>query len=736
MANETLRNGSTLQGGKYRIVKVLGQGGFGITYLAEQNLLESTFAIKEFFMRDLCARDGDVKVYTLTQHAMVDRYRQKFIKEAKLIAKHKHPGIVKVIDIFEENDTVYYVMEYVEGESLAAIVEREGPLSEQAALRYIKKVAEALDYLHQSNVNHLDIKPANIMVRREDDKPILIDFGVSKQYDSQKDETSTTPPGISKGYSPIEQYQSGGVSKFSPQADIYALGATLYKLLTGNTPPDASIVLNKGIPPLPDSISLNVRKAIEKAMKPMMDDRPKSMGEFVKMLGVVEKPKDTVKGKKSFLWRFFKGKTPENGKTRILGDNDWNRGAKQRQLWKWWAIGGVACIGIVLLMMLLFDNFKTEQPKIYTDSLQIDKRENTNGSVSQRKKIQRPVLEYEEIYDYSDGVAKVKNEEDKWGFIDVNGKEIISCKWKKVYSFSEGLASVQDEKDFWGVVDKNGNLVSPCIWKSAIRYSDGLARVEDEHGLYGYIDKNGKLVIPCKWKSAGAFSEGLAKAWNDKLDYGFIDKNGEEVIPFKYIGVGDFSEGLARASVDGKDGFIDKTGEIVIPYRWYFTKNFSEGLAGVKDDNEKWGFIDKKGNLVIPCKWKYTWDFSNGIAIVKDWNDKYGFINKDGDMVSPCKWAGIGNFSEGLLRVKDDNGKWGFVDKNNKIVVPCKWNFAEDFFEGMAIVKDENERCGFVDKVGKLVIPCNYVDVCNFYKGQAWVKDDSGKYHSIELPGK
>ena len=289
MNQYALQEQSYLQGGKYRIIRVLGQGGFGITYLSEQTILDKQYAIKEFFIRDLCARDDSATVYSVTQSEMVGRYRQKFIKEAKIIARLEHPGIVRINDFFEENNTVYYVMEYVEGESLEQLIQRVGPLSEKKALYYITKVADALSYIHQSNVNHLDIKPANIMVKKNNDEPVLIDFGVSKQYDEQKDQTTTTPPGVSNGYSPLEQYRPGGVSTFSPQADIYALGATLYKLLTGKTPPNVSDMLNDGLPPMPIRISQKIRKAIEKAMQPRIGDRPKSVADFIDMLNKKEK---------------------------------------------------------------------------------------------------------------------------------------------------------------------------------------------------------------------------------------------------------------------------------------------------------------------------------------------------------------------------------------------------------------------------------------------------------------
>ena len=271
---------------RYRIVRYLGSGGFGNTYVAEDTRLGVQLAVKEFFLRNLCVRDTQTqtKVISVTEHEMVDRYRAKFVKEAQMICRLNHPGIVHVSDVFEENDTVYYVMDYLKGSSLADKVKHHGHLSEAEALQYIRKVAEALRYIHSQNVNHLDLKPANIMIREADDEPIIIDFGVSKQYDEHKDETSTTPPGISEGYSPLEQYRPGGVKEFSPQSDIYALGATLYKILTGNTPPSASDVNEDGLPPFPAYVSKTTANAIEMAMEPRRKRRLSSVDEFLQLL--------------------------------------------------------------------------------------------------------------------------------------------------------------------------------------------------------------------------------------------------------------------------------------------------------------------------------------------------------------------------------------------------------------------------------------------------------------------
>lgn len=285
---QQLKVGSSLQGGKYRIENVLGQGGFGITYLATQELLDRNVCIKEFFFKDSCARTstGEVTLGMVGHKDLVERFLNKFIKEARTISKLEHPNIIRILDIFMENGTAYYVMDFIEGESLEDIVKRRGALPEHEVVGYIKQVANALDYLHQRKINHLDVKPANIMIRKKDNKAILIDFGVSKQYDEQGEQTSTTPVGISYGYAPIEQYRPGGVSEFSPQADIYSLGATLYRLITGITPPQAIEIFNEGLSGLPQSLSSNLASTIRKSMQPHRRSRLQSVNEFLCLLNV------------------------------------------------------------------------------------------------------------------------------------------------------------------------------------------------------------------------------------------------------------------------------------------------------------------------------------------------------------------------------------------------------------------------------------------------------------------
>lgn len=281
-----LPNNTLLQGGKYKIVRFVSSGGFGCTYEAEHILLKKKVAIKEFFVKDFCNRDettSQISVGITSKTALVNKLKSKFIAEAQSLCSLEHPNIVHVFDVFEENGTAYYVMDYIDGLSLNDLVKNNGPMAEQKAVGYIMQVADALKYVHSQNRLHLDIKPGNIMVD-ENNKAILIDFGASKQYDEEGGENTSTLLGKTPGYAPLEQ-MGNDVVKFLPSTDIYALGATLYKLLTGNTPPSASLLASgEKLGAMPSSISEGTRNAIIQSMQTNKMKRPQSIGEFEKLL--------------------------------------------------------------------------------------------------------------------------------------------------------------------------------------------------------------------------------------------------------------------------------------------------------------------------------------------------------------------------------------------------------------------------------------------------------------------
>jgi len=282
---QELKQGTPLQGGKYIIKRVLGQGGFGITYLAEQVSLGRDVAIKEFFMKDSCVRDGassKVSVPTTGSAVQVEKYRKKFLKEARTLASLDHPHIVSVIDVWEENGTVYYSMPYMPGGSLRDYVTTNGRMPEQKALRYVGQIASALKYMHEKeHLCHYDIKPANILLDRYDNA-VLIDFGISKNYDSNGNETSSTPVGMSEGFAPLEQYQQM-VNEFSPTSDVYALGATLFYLLMGKVPPSAISLVQGEELQFDNNVSDAVKQAVLSAVVPAVKKRSQQVDQFINL---------------------------------------------------------------------------------------------------------------------------------------------------------------------------------------------------------------------------------------------------------------------------------------------------------------------------------------------------------------------------------------------------------------------------------------------------------------------
>lgn len=274
-----------LQGGKYRIVRFIAGGGFGNTYEAIHVMLNTRVAIKEFFMSDYCNRDAytnQVSVATQSMADTVGKCRRKFMDEARALYALRHRGIVRVSDVFDENGTSYFVMDYIEGCTLAEITKR-GPLDEDTALDYFRQVCEALDYVHRNNRLHLDVKPGNVMVDHQG-RAILIDFGTSKQYDADHGRNNTTLLSYTPGYAPPEQI-GGNLTYFSPATDIYALGGLLYKMLTGITPLPAN-ERSSGLEmqPIPTTISSGARRAVEQAMQLRKQSRPQSIDELLGLL--------------------------------------------------------------------------------------------------------------------------------------------------------------------------------------------------------------------------------------------------------------------------------------------------------------------------------------------------------------------------------------------------------------------------------------------------------------------
>lgn len=695
----TLAPGTLLHGKTYRITRFLSRGGFGCTYEAEHILLGRHVALKELFVGDLSRRDaatGHVEPLDREKKALVDRIRTKFLEEARVLCNLRHPGIVNVSDLFEENGTAYYAMEFIVGQSLQEIVDLRGALPEREAADYIRQVAEALRYVHSRHRLHLDIKPANVMVDGGGNA-ILIDFGVSKQYDEVNGLNTSTLMGVTPNYAPPEQV-ANGVGKFLPATDIYALGATLYTLLTGKIP--ASCVnraFGQALDPLPAAVSEAVRRAVDQAMRLDLATRTADADAFLTFLT----PSAPVADNRTKPATPSEATTPKPARDPFEG---------------------------------IFYNEETS-----CDSF----------SPRAAPKAAEATKTYNLVWPYFEGRAKVQKN-DLYGFIDEDGREIAAPIYTEAWNFRGGLARIR--KNFkYGFIDKTGREVVPAIYDFADEFENDMALVEKACN-YGFIDRTGKEVIPTIYdypdlKVSLSFSpQGLAAV---KMDgkCGVIDKSGRTVLPFEYeaFGVGEngyFNNGLLCACKNGKWGFIDTKGNITIPFKYENAMGFDQScLAPVCKKSlmtlnaPKWGYIYTAGETVIPFKYDFAMPFHELLAVVGK-KGKYGVIHRSGKEIVPYCYDGIGNFSDGLAVIEQGKAS-GLIDRTGKEVVsPGRYSYISPFHEDMALVLALGKnKYGYINKSGKEVIPCIYDSAEDFEGGFALVRQGNREFF-IDRDGK
>ena len=393
----------------YKIMDVLGQGTFGITYKAKVEMkgalgrLDSNMyvAVKEFFMKEVNGRENSsVTSGSTSNGGLFYYYRDKFEREARNLSTLSHPNIVKVLEAFHANGTTYYSMEYIDGISLDKKIAQspQGRMPLTEAIETLKQISAAIAFMHSRNMLHLDVKPGNVMMRK-DGTAVLIDFGLSKQYTSDGEPESSTKVGAgTPGYAPIEQASYHEGKGFPTMMDVYALGGTLFKMLTGQRPPEASEILNEGFPTdslrqlfIPD----NIVNSISKAMAPLKKDRWQTVDEFVKHLDehgehtIYEDTSSESARSESTTFddRKFSHKLQDD-----FEDND------EDQTESWFTRNKVVCTVAVLLIALVVGlyvtNLKTdkepqtaatEQPTQLADSIaasQEEAGETTDGKVA------------------------------------------------------------------------------------------------------------------------------------------------------------------------------------------------------------------------------------------------------------------------------------------------------------------------------------------------------------------
>ena len=313
--------------------RVLGHGGFGMTYLGWNVALDISVAIKEYLPSGLATREQDLSVVPQTPRATSDFQwgLERFLDEARTLARFQHPNIVRVHHFFEAHSTAYIAMDYVEGEDLSAHLTRKGTLSEDELKSILYPLLSALEVVHQADFLHRDIKPSNIILRAEDGSPVLLDFGAARQAMGAKSRSVTSI--VTPGYAPIEQYSSRGHQ--GAWTDIYALGGVCYRALTGQTPDDATDRMRDD-PLIPVSqrcagrVSGAFLSAIDAALAVNEGDRPQSVEAW-----------QAAMANEPVMRREMSGAAPSNKKEKANGKPKSARS-------KWFAV----ILGVVALLIM------------------------------------------------------------------------------------------------------------------------------------------------------------------------------------------------------------------------------------------------------------------------------------------------------------------------------------------------------------------------------------------------
>ena len=708
-SNNILSVGKKLRGGTITIIGHISSGGFGNTYIVRNNF-DEVLAMKEFFMKDINQRERDIVTVSVTANRKTyDSQREKFAKEAKRLRKLNNEHVVRVHDLFDENNTSYYVMDYIDGESLANRLKRTNKaLPQNDVIDILQQLLDALSYIHSQGIWHLDIKPANIMVDKSGNV-VLVDFGASKQMDSKGSYTATsTMLCYSPHFAPLEQIEQN-LAKIGPWTDFYSLGATLYNLLTNTMPPSSSDISAEGKDAFAfnDYVTTDVQQFIIMLMRPSWKERPQDFDGVCELIDfIVEKnnlgdsgegsgkadisrPRNESIEKESFSQSSSIHNNVSDEKTSYKGN------VKR--------IDKYSASGKTLLKECVYGDFY--------NNLAIAWRNGYWGIINREGEIVLP-FDYSWIESFENGMAEI-TKYGKKGFVNEMGQVVVHPIFEETRGFfARNVAPVKLDGE-WRAINRKGEMIlSESYDDVSSYYNDGLIGFE-KNGKLGFLDENGNLVIPCRYDSNKlcVFSDGIA-AVSINGNWGAIDKAGRVVIRFHYKELHEFSEGgfvaktkdlIVRTIMGGvthsKDlfGIVNRYERWIIPPSYNEVCGFSNGLAAVLN-GYKWGFMDKGGRWVISAEYDDANSFSEGLAAVKK-NGKYGFINVKGENVIPFEYEDANSFSEGLAAVKKD-GKYGYINTQGQVICPYNFTYASSFHSGLAIVEGDNSY-GCIDKRGR-----------------------------------
>ena len=743
----------TLLAGKYLVGKMLGKGGFGITYLGYDISRQLVMAIKEYMPDGIAGRTVSGGVAPISDKALPSFFlwKEKFLEEGRLQARFNHPNIVRVENIFEDNNGAYIVMKFVEGVDLLKQVQLRGaPFTEDDAMAIIFQVIDAIQEIHSQRVIHRDIKPQNIFLTVSG-RVILLDFGAAREAISDANLTLTEI--YTDGFAAPEQYTRKGQG---PWTDIYCICATLFFLLTGAVPSTALERQIKedidGFSVLKSIVNYKIYDAIVKGMSLKAENRPQDVFEMRKML--LQDGAISVQEKKSIDSEIVSLKQQTSTQESQMQGGS-SQASMPPPLPSIQPMPSASSSGD----QSINKDIPKQTPEIvYSVATEVPK-------VKDRKKIWIAVLiscllvvswlGYKQLSPSNPRMSSIEKKIDqrdmrllfkegsKYGFMDTAGKIIIAPKYDYAFRFVDKIGRVGLKKGnsiVWGLVDIHGNSLTDLAYswpgtpaEDRISFSSVIAGTSK----VGYWDYSGKIVIQPNFDYGSAFSDGVAVVGVGKdilrnTKWGLIDKNGKFIIEPRwsskavYYNLHDdiveakFANGLMplRDETTNLAGYIDKTGTWVIKPQFAEARSFSDGMAivGVSvDENgkkvKKFGYINTAGSLIIAPKFAVAQNFSDELALVAEGNDykdyKFGFIDKKGvykispvynsAQVSRVSEQSYVKFKEGVCPIAlsaaglKRQGNWRYIDKTGTPVLFQDSNelivLAGEFDNGYAYVE-------------------------------------------------
>ncbi|ELR97539.1 WG repeat-containing protein [Gloeocapsa sp. PCC 73106] len=583
---------------RYRAVKLIGKGGFGRTFLAFAQDLpsEPPCVIKQFLPELLTGSE-------------IDKAKELFAQEARQLEQlGQHPQIPQLLAHFSQEEHLYLVQEFIDGQNLAAELAQEGPFDQDDIKQVLESLLPVLEFVHQQQVIHRDIKPENIIRRSLDRQLVLVDFGAAKLANNAILAKTGTIIGT-PGYSSPEQ----AMGKAIFASDIYSLGVTCLHLLTQIEPLELFDTHENDwawehylTTPMTPQLKAILNKMVAMGTK----KRYQSATEILRDLAGVRIPTTTSP---QTLLKFLPRLVEIDQKYGYINPEG------------------------KMIISLQFDKARHFQK----EGLAAVKIGRQWGFITPEGN--RQILpQFDDVGDFSEGLAPFKLYkwywlQSKWGYINTAGEIVIEPQFCEASDFRSGLAAVRLGIS-WGYIDTQGNMIIEPKFDEACSFQEGLARVRI-NSKWGYIDNTGEVVIPPRDNGRNFSTELAAVEINRR--WGYINSQGILVIQPQYQAALDFSEGLAPVLMETrflgllitgeKWGYINKLGIIEIEPQFDWAYSFSEGLAPVKRNNQ-WGYVNKLGQVIIEPRFDFAAGFIDGLAEVI-LGGQCRYINKRGNLI-------------------------------------------------------------------------------------------------------